>query len=183
MKEFYRPERPFAHTTPPNPENETTRVRRMPITALTLTQDVPKPVGYHSDQHTTCAVCLEDKHTPLRLDEGYVCLTCINKKLEDSTSYNGLTPGEAERLAILAEEAGEIVRSVGKILRHGYDGYHPSKPDHLGNRGELEMEIGDLGGIVAMMFDAGDISEDKVIKQVAAKRPRIMKYAHHQEAL
>jgi hypothetical protein len=34
-------------------------------------------------QHTKCAICLEDKHTPLRSDKmgGYVCLTCINKEL------------------------------------------------------------------------------------------------------
>lgn len=35
-------------------------------------------------QATTCAVCLEHKHTPLRRDEmgGYVCLTCIDKRLD-----------------------------------------------------------------------------------------------------
>lgn len=35
-------------------------------------------------QHTKCAVCLEDKNTPLRRDEmdGYVCLTCIDKQLD-----------------------------------------------------------------------------------------------------
>jgi len=38
---------------------------------------------YHSTQHTCCAVCGQDKHTPLRNDNmgGYVCLTCIDKEL------------------------------------------------------------------------------------------------------
>ena len=38
---------------------------------------------YCTGQHTKCAVCLEDKHTPLRIDSmgGYVCLTCIDRKL------------------------------------------------------------------------------------------------------
>lgn len=38
---------------------------------------------YCTSQHTKCAVCLEDKHTPLRIDSmgGYVCLTCIDRKL------------------------------------------------------------------------------------------------------
>lgn len=38
---------------------------------------------YASKQATTCACCGEHKHTPLRIDSmgGYVCLTCIDKKL------------------------------------------------------------------------------------------------------
>lgn len=39
---------------------------------------------YSSTQATNCAVCGEQKHTPLRIDwmGGYVCLTCIDKELE-----------------------------------------------------------------------------------------------------
>lgn len=38
---------------------------------------------YQSSQHTLCAGCGKDKHTPLRIDwmDGYVCLTCIDKAL------------------------------------------------------------------------------------------------------
>jgi hypothetical protein len=38
---------------------------------------------YVSTQATMCACCGEHKHTPLRIDKmgGYVCLTCIDKKL------------------------------------------------------------------------------------------------------
>lgn len=40
-------------------------------------------ITYVSTQHTKCAGCLKDKHTPLRIDSlgGYVCLTCIDKAL------------------------------------------------------------------------------------------------------
>ncbi|HCT4372275.1 TPA: hypothetical protein OTX76_000947 [Pseudomonas aeruginosa] len=40
---------------------------------------------YASTQATNCAGCGEYKHTPLRVDwmGGYVCLTCIDKKLEE----------------------------------------------------------------------------------------------------
>jgi hypothetical protein len=33
---------------------------------------------------TTCAVCKEVKHTPIRNDTmgGYICLTCVDKELE-----------------------------------------------------------------------------------------------------
>lgn len=39
---------------------------------------------YSSTQSTNCAGCGQHKHTPLRVDgmDGYVCLTCIDKRLE-----------------------------------------------------------------------------------------------------
>jgi len=42
-----------------------------------------KPLTYSSSQATNCAVCGENKHTPLRVDRlgGYVCLTCIDAEL------------------------------------------------------------------------------------------------------
>lgn len=41
------------------------------------------PNTYSPTQSTKCAGCLQVKHTPLRVDQmgGYVCLTCIDKKL------------------------------------------------------------------------------------------------------
>ena len=44
----------------------------------------PSGYTYISTQSTKCAGCGIQKHTPLRNDEmgGYVCLTCIDKKLE-----------------------------------------------------------------------------------------------------
>lgn len=45
--------------------------------------ETPSDWTYASNQHTCCAGCGEDKHTPLRNDTmgGYVCLTCIDKEL------------------------------------------------------------------------------------------------------
>ena len=42
------------------------------------------PYTYASTQATNCACCGEYKHTPLRIDAmgGYVCLTCIDRKLD-----------------------------------------------------------------------------------------------------
>lgn len=50
---------------------------------LKVIKDTKEHSGYHSSQHTICAVCGEDKHTPLRNDVmgGYVCMTCIDKEL------------------------------------------------------------------------------------------------------
>lgn len=45
--------------------------------------DDEHPYTYASTQATNCAGCGEYKHTPLRIDAmgGYVCLTCIDRKL------------------------------------------------------------------------------------------------------
>lgn len=44
----------------------------------------PVALTYSSTQETECAGCGQRKHTPLRRDEmgGYVCLTCIDKRLD-----------------------------------------------------------------------------------------------------
>ena len=91
--------------------------------------------------------------------------------------FNQLTPAEAERLAMLADEAGEIVQAVGKILRHGYESYHPENPN-TNNRDLLAMEITDLLAVIEMMdgdFNVGGGCDlDLAIRQ---KR----KFAHHQD--
>lgn len=40
-------------------------------------------------------------------------------------NFNGLSPAETERLALLSEEMGEVQQAIGKILRHGYESIHP----------------------------------------------------------
>lgn len=97
-------------------------------------------------------------------------------------AYNGLTKGEAERLAWLAEEAGEVVQAVTKILRHGYDSYNPDDRDAGDNRKQLAREILDFCKVVNLMdkklefriFGTGwshKISTDEIASS---------KYTHHQ---
>ncbi|TCT41178.1 hypothetical protein [Martelella mediterranea] len=97
-----------------------------------------------------------------------------------SEHYNRLSPAEAERLAMLAEEAGEIVQAVGKILRHGYESFHPSDPT-TPNRVLLSNEVGDLSAVYTMMLANGDlpsIQEDEVTASLASK----LRCTHHQRA-
>lgn len=44
-----------------------------------------KSARFRHEQATRCAGCGEKKHTPLRVDGmgGYVCLTCIDKRLHE----------------------------------------------------------------------------------------------------
>lgn len=92
--------------------------------------------------------------------------------------FNGLTPAEAERLAMLAEEAAEVIQVVGKILRHGYASYHPNKPS-LTNRVLLMNELADLNAVQLLMEGSGDVfrTGDEIEQAMARK----LTYTHHQE--
>lgn len=90
--------------------------------------------------------------------------------------FNQLTPAEAERLAMLAEEAGEIVQIVCKILRHGYESYHPENPGET-NRDLLANEVCDLLAVVQMMDQDFNVGGGRDQDQVIAKK---LRFAHHQ---
>jgi NTP pyrophosphatase (non-canonical NTP hydrolase) len=102
--------------------------------------------------------------------------------------FNKLSPAEAERLAILAEEAGEIVQAVGKILRHGYESYNPEDPrpnpaTGMGpfNRHTLARELGDLDAICGLMAEAGDIDIERIKSASRQKRTKLKRWTHHQD--
>jgi NTP pyrophosphatase (non-canonical NTP hydrolase) len=92
--------------------------------------------------------------------------------------FNRLTPAEAERLALLAEECAEVVQAVTKILRHGYDSVHPVSEE--GNRETLERELGDLDGALNLMLDAKDVSANRIKRFAEAKYRNVAQYLHHQ---
>lgn len=94
-------------------------------------------------------------------------------------NFNGLTAAETERLAMLAEEAGEIAQMVGKILRHGYESFHPDDKEQVTNRVLLRNEINDLVGVVHGMVLANDLSPLTFYDADAAWQ-RKLKYSHHQ---
>jgi NTP pyrophosphatase (non-canonical NTP hydrolase) len=96
-----------------------------------------------------------------------------------SDSFNRLTSAQAERLAMLAEEAGEIAQAVGKILRHGYNSYHPDVPE-ITNRQLLYREIKDLRGVLFLMSITGDMSTDVTESEVEAAAKKKLRYSHHQ---
>lgn len=92
--------------------------------------------------------------------------------------FNKLTPAQAERLAMLAEEAGEVVQAVGKVLRHGYDSTHPSTGE--GNLTSLEGELVDIFAIVSMMQSAGDIDTFS-LAHVGDRVQQKLHYTHEQQ--
>ena len=104
--------------------------------------------------------------------------------------FNELTPAQAERLAILMEECGEVVQIIGKILRHGYDSCSPFGHNMETNRQALIRELFDVKA-AAMLIDI-DLPElaqgvevgaevaqaaDMAIQKAFTKK---LAYSHHQ---
>ncbi len=94
--------------------------------------------------------------------------------------FNKLSPAQAERLALLAEECAEVIQIVGKILRHGYSSCHP---DGTGpNSRLLEVEAGHVLAALRLMVAEGDIEQTEVVSERNAKLRRVGKYLHHNTA-
>jgi len=98
-----------------------------------------------------------------------------------SDNFNKLTPAETERLAMLAEEAAEIVQIVGKILRHGYDSYNPNA-EKITNRVLLNQEIVDLMAVTKAMVINNDI-HDQHVDDIYRAWQRKLKWSHHQDKI
>lgn len=104
--------------------------------------------------------------------------------------FNGLSPAQAERLAILMEECGEVVQIIGKILRHGYDSCSPFGASQETNRQALVRELFDIKA-AAMLIDIdlpelaqgleveAEVSQaaDAAIHKAFVKK---LSYSHHQ---
>lgn len=91
--------------------------------------------------------------------------------------FNELTPAEQERLVLVNEECGEVIQIISKILRHGYESYHPDNPSDS-NRDLLAKELGDLQHVIERIWvdvDARDIEYAK-----DQKEKNVVKYLHHQ---
>lgn len=93
---------------------------------------------------------------------------------------NNLSPAEVERLALAAEEMGEAIQVICKILRHGLHNTHPESG--VKNQALLEMELGDVLYAIDLLRLSGDVSAARVASGKEAKRIRGRQYLHHQRA-
>lgn len=94
-----------------------------------------------------------------------------------SQHFNQLTPAEAERLALLAEECGEVIQAIGKILRHGYESRHSDGGPT--NREALERECGDVYHCIWRIIAAGDIDGNGMSQRADDKAKSVAQYLHH----
>jgi len=96
--------------------------------------------------------------------------------------FNQLTPAEAERLAILAEECAEVIVAIEKIKRHGYESYDPMQAvPRDTNRQTLCRGMGDVRYAMIAMCEAGDVSKEAIHQRAEIKRELIKPWLHHQE--
>lgn len=101
--------------------------------------------------------------------------------------FNCLSPAEAERLAVLIEEAAEVQQIACKILRHGYTSFNPdlivNQREHgpkLTNREMLEKELGDLHSAIKRLQSAQDVIPERIHFHTIRKDDAGGQYMHHQ---
>lgn len=90
----------------------------------------------------------------------------------------GLTAAEIERLAILAEQCGEVAQAIAKVMVHGWK--VQSGDFGISYRVGLERKIGAVRAAVNMMLDAGDVRLAELQAWQRNKRERLAKWAKHQ---
>lgn len=95
--------------------------------------------------------------------------------------FNNLTPDQAELLAMLAEECGEVIQIIGKILRHGLDNHHPDNPE-IKNRNLLAKEILDVEVIIHMIEMSRMVSQQNMPEFINALSKKL-RFTHHQDEL
>jgi len=94
------------------------------------------------------------------------------------TSFNELSPAQAERLALLIEEMGEALQALGKIQRHGFDKRHPAGGPT--NRQQLEHELGHVQTAIALMCKSQDIKKINIDASKNVKDKTIGLFLHEQ---
>lgn len=93
-----------------------------------------------------------------------------------------LTSAQMELLALLAEECGECIQVVGKILRFGYTSLEPGTGEVYDNKELLVKELGDIRLAMEFLFESGEISPMSVKKRLDEKRQKIAPYLRHQSS-
>jgi NTP pyrophosphatase (non-canonical NTP hydrolase) len=91
--------------------------------------------------------------------------------------FNQLTPAQAERLSLVAEECAEVIQAITKIQRHGYHSKHPKGGPN--NRRSLEKELGQLQLAVSLMCRNEDVSTHLIGDAYDSKAAEINRWLHH----
>ena len=96
-----------------------------------------------------------------------------------ASNYNQLTPAQTEQLAALAEEMGEALQIIGKILRHGYEEYNPFDTKRTSNRQLLTKELADVEFWIRKIGYEQEIDLIELEDKVLDKQESVAKYLHH----
>ena len=80
-----------------------------------------------------------------------------------------------EVMAILQEEAAEVIQAVSKCYRFGLDHYKPGKPKT--NRQHLEEEIGDLLAMIDILQKMDEVSFNNIEAARLAKIDKLKQWS------
>ena len=93
-----------------------------------------------------------------------------------------VSPAQMERLAFLIEECGEVIQEATKIMRFGFDSYHPADLTQETNRDRLFREMTDVMASYDILVRAGDIHSDHVPNITAARERKLSRARFQGEA-
>ena len=86
---------------------------------------------------------------------------------------------EEHLLVCLSEECAEIIKSISKALRFGFDDHHPN--NLTSNYEAIERELNDLYGVIELLSEAGlHFPIDRL--QIGAKKEKVKYYMEYAEA-
>ncbi len=97
--------------------------------------------------------------------------------------FNKLTPGQLERLTKLSEECSEVIKTICKIVLHGYESTDPTFQVEGTNREQLEKEIGDINAAVNLLAVRNEVFYAAILDHQDAKIQKYLDgkcYLHHQ---
>lgn len=103
--------------------------------------------------------------------------TSDEKPVFPSLHFNRLSPAQAEALALLSEECGELQQIIGKILRHGLWSEHPNT--RVPNQHSLTHEVGDVLASLRIAEVQRLIDWAGVITARDHKLLKVRRYLHH----
>jgi hypothetical protein len=92
-------------------------------------------------------------------------------------SNGALAGAEAERLHLLQEECAEVIQAASKVLRHGWDQRHPTRPGAT-NRQDLETEVGHLRFALGLLESNLDVNTTAVHQSATRKGSTIAPFLH-----
>jgi hypothetical protein len=85
---------------------------------------------------------------------------------------------EQEILTITAEECGEVIQAISKIVRFGKDSYNPKDRKKVTNAAHLVSELGDLLACVRILHEIGLVGEDELMEAAEYKFEKLKKYSN-----
>lgn len=119
-------------------------------------------------KHITCLHCGD---TYPDFDVAHVC----SQGMYAHKLKNKMNEQTYEVMAILQEEAAEVIQAVSKCYRFGLDNYKPGKPKT--NRQHLEEEIGDMLAMIDILQKMDEVSFNNIEAAREAKIEKLKKWS------